>query len=151
MKPIFFAKQSDLRKWFEKNHEKETELWIGYYKVGSGIQSITPKESLDEALCFGWIDGIRKSIDDKSYTNRYTPRKSTSNWSDINIKRFKELKKEGLVKPKGDEAFAWRNEKNTKTYSSEQKNLALGDTYEKIFKKNKKAWEFFKAQVPSYR
>jgi uncharacterized protein YdeI (YjbR/CyaY-like superfamily) len=101
MKPIFFKKQSDLRKWFEKNADTATSLLIGYYRVATGKKSIRWPQSVDEALCFGWIDSIRNSIDEESYSIRFTPRKPNSIWSVVNIKKIEELKKLGLMKPKG--------------------------------------------------
>src|SRR5437868_3468723 len=114
MQPIFFAKQSDLRKWFEKNHDKEKELWIGFYKTNSGKPSITWPESVDQALCFGWIDGVRKSLGEDSYVIRFTPRKPKSIWSAINIKKVEELTKLGLMHPAGIDAFNKRDEKKSR-------------------------------------
>jgi uncharacterized protein YdeI (YjbR/CyaY-like superfamily) len=150
MKPTFFSKPSEFRKWLEKNHGKETELWVGFYKKDSGKPSITWPESVDEALCFGWIDGIRKSIDESSYVIRFTPRKPGSIWSAVNIKKMSELEKKGLVYPAGKAAFAKRDAKKSEVYSFEQENVSLGD-YEKVFKKNKKAWSQFEAMAPSYK
>ena len=101
MKPTFFAKQSDFRKWLKKNHKKESELVVGFYKVGSGKPSMTWSQSVDEALCFGWIDGVRKSIDKDSYQIRFTPRKTNSIWSSVNIKKIENLVKQGLMQPAG--------------------------------------------------
>jgi uncharacterized protein YdeI (YjbR/CyaY-like superfamily) len=151
MTPVFFAKQSDLRKWFEKNHDKKEELWIGYYKTKSGKQSISWPQSVDEALSFGWIDGIRKSIDESSYVIRFTRRKPDSIWSAINIKKVEELTRLGLMHPAGIEAFDKRDEKKSRVYSFEQKTIELEDIYEKQFKRNKKAWKFFQSQPPSYQ
>src|ERR1700741_959651 len=108
MAPTFFAKQSDFRKWLQKNHKKETELLVGFYKMGSKKTSITWPESVDQALCFGWIDGVRRSIDEESYTIRFTPRKTTSIWSAINIKKVGELTKAGLMTPEGEKAFSFK-------------------------------------------
>lgn len=105
MKPLFFPKPSDFRKWLVKNHLKEKELLVGYYKVHSNKPSITWSESVDQALCFGWIDGIRRSIDEESYCIRFTPRKPNSNWSEINIQKMAELKEKRLLKPSGIAAF----------------------------------------------
>jgi uncharacterized protein YdeI (YjbR/CyaY-like superfamily) len=104
-RPRFFPSQLDFRKWLEKNHNKETELIVGFYKVGTGKPSLTWSQSVDQALCFGWIDGIRKSIDNESYCIRFTPRKPSSNWSAINIKKVEELTKLGLMKPEGTKHF----------------------------------------------
>ena len=149
MNPLFFPTQSHLRKWFEKNHNKAEELWVGYYKKSSGKLSITWQESVDEALCFGWIDSIRKSIDDESYTNRFTPRREGSTWSAVNTKRIKELIKLGLVKPSGLEVFNKRDKKKTNHYSFEQKEAKFPKEFEKKIKANKRAWNYFQ-KLPPY-
>jgi len=151
MKPTFFAKPSDFRKWLAKNHKTKTELLVGFYKVGSGKPSITWPESVDEALCFGWIDGVRKSIDEHSYTIRFTPRKATSIWSAINIRKMEELTQKGLMQEAGLEIFKKRKEHKSKIYSHENELKELSPAYEKKFKSNKKAWNFFIAQAPSYK
>src|ERR1700749_1534550 len=120
MEPTFFAKQADFRKWLTKNHEKQKELYVGFYKVGSGKPSITWPQSVDEALCFGWIDGVRKSIDEHSYYIRFTPRKPGSIWSAINIKKIEELTQKGLMYPMGIEAFGKRKENKSKVYAYEK-------------------------------
>jgi uncharacterized protein YdeI (YjbR/CyaY-like superfamily) len=147
----FFPTQAEFRKWLEKNHQKETELLVGFYKVASGKPSMTWSQSVDQALCFGWIDGVRKSIDDESYSIRFTPRKSSSNWSAINIKKIEVLTKAGLITPAGQKAFDLRQESKSKIYSYEKEPLLLNAAYEKQFKKNKAAWEFFSKQAPSYK
>ncbi|MBL7996049.1 YdeI/OmpD-associated family protein [bacterium] len=151
MKPIFFSSEPEFRKWLEKNHNTAQELWVGYYKRNSGIPSITWPESVDEALCYGWIDGIRKSVDEKSYMIRFTPRRPKSNWSAVNIKRVAELTKLGLMKPAGIAAFDRRNEKNSEVYSFERKAVKLNKKYEALFRKYTKAWKYFSAQPPSYK
>jgi uncharacterized protein YdeI (YjbR/CyaY-like superfamily) len=151
LKPTFFKSPSDLRKWFEKHHSKEQELWVGYYKKDSGKPSITWPESVDEALCFGWIDGIRKSVDDISYTIRFTPRRARSTWSAVNIKRAGELTNQGRMMPLGLKAFEAREEYRSGIYSYEQRSPELPDPYRRLLKKNKAAWNFFKGQSPSYR
>lgn len=151
MKPQFFPSQSDFRKWLEEHHDSADELWVGYYKKDSGIPSITWPQSVDEALCFGWIDGIRKSVDEKSYTIRFTPRRAKSIWSAINIKRVKELKKLGLMRPSGLAAFEKREEHRSEIYSFERKAVVLDKKYESLFKKNKKAWTVFSTMPPSYK
>ena len=148
---IFFPTQKNLRKWFEKNHKKEKELFVGYYKLSSGKPSITWSQSVDEALCFGWIDSIRKSIDEESYCNRFTPRNPKSNWSAINIKKVEELTKLGLMKPEGLHAFSLRKENNSKIYSYENPTVSFDKSYEKKFKTNKEAWTFFQLTAPSYQ
>src|SRR6188768_796879 len=115
----FFSKQSDFRKWLEKNHKKETELTVGFYRVGLGKPSITWSEAVDEALCFGWIDGIRKKIDDESYSNRFTPRREKSNWSAININKVEDLKKKGLMHPAGLASYEKRESQRSAVYSYE--------------------------------
>lgn len=149
MKPTFFAKPSDFRKWLEKNHEKEPELLVGFYKVGSEKPSITWPESVDEALCFGWIDGVRKSIDDESYSIRFTPRKPKSIWSAVNIKKMEVLKKAGLLKPAGIAAFEKREEKKSKIYSYEKKPEVLSPEFKQQLESNKKAFTFFNTLSPS--
>lgn len=150
MKPIFFKTPLDFRKWLEKNHDKETELLVGFYKTGSGRQSITWPESVDQALCFGWIDGVRKSIDEESYMIRFTPRKKNSIWSAVNTRKIEELKEKGLMMPAGLEAFRHRKEERSSVYSFENKDKGLDADSVKKFKANKKAWDFFQAQAPSY-
>ena len=151
MTPIFFATQSDLRKWFEKNHDKEKELWLGFYKTSSGKQSVTWSESVDQSLCFGWIDGVRKSLGKGSYVIRFTQRKPHSIWSAINIKKIKELTKLGLMHQAGIDVFNKRDEKKSRVYSFEQKNIQLDKDFEKKFRQNKQAWKFFQSQPPSYQ
>lgn len=148
----FFKTPADLRKWFEKNYQSAKEQWVGYYKTDSGKQSITWPESVDQALCFGWIDGIRKSLGDESYTIRFTPRKPTSIWSEINIKKVAELKKQGLMTKEGLHLFENRDTKKSNLYSFEQrKNPQLPAAFVKKFKSNKKAWIFFSSQAPWYQ
>lgn len=127
------------------------ELWVGFYKKDSGKPSITWPQSVDEALCFGWIDGIRKSIDDLSYKIRFTPRKTRSIWSSVNIKRAQELIEQGLMQPAGLKAFAAREENRSGIYSYEQRSPELPDQYAKKLKKDRTAWKFFQEQPPSYR
>lgn len=148
--PKFFKTLAEFRRWLKANHAKSDELLVGFFKVGTGKPSISWKESVDEALCFGWIDGVRKSIDGERYMIRFTPRKATSNWSKVNIKRYGELKQLGLVMPCGATAFE-RSSSKRRDYSYEQKPRKLDDAYEKILRKNKKAWEFFSAQAPWYQ
>lgn len=150
-KPVFFSKPADFRKWLEKNHGKETELLVGFWKVHTGKPSITWPESVDEALCFGWIDGVRKGLDEESYTIRFTPRKPTSNWSGINIKKIEELKKKGLLHPAGLAAFEKRDEKKSRIYAYEMAIMKLDPAYEKKFKANKKAWTWFQSQGDYYK
>ena len=151
MTPTYFATQLDFREWLEKNHDKQTELVVGFYKVDSGKPSITWPESVDQALCFGWIDGIRKSIDSKSYCIRFTPRKPKSIWSAINIRKVEQMNKLGLMHPEGLAAFERRNEQKSIIYSYENRPQTLRGEDEILLKSNPKACEFFQSQPPSYQ
>lgn len=151
MPPTFFPTPADFRRWLEAHHATETELLVGFYKVSSGQPSITWPESVDQALCFGWIDGLRKRIDDESYTIRFTPRKPTSTWSAVNIKRVQELTQLGLMTPAGLKAFEARQENRSGIYSYEQRTAELPPEYAKVLKANRAAWTFFQAQPASYR
>jgi len=148
---IFFPTQKEMHKWFEKNHKKEKELFAGYYKVSTGKPSITWSQSVDEALCFGWIDGVRRSVNDDSYCIRFTPRKPKSNWSAINIKKVEELTRFGLMKPEGLTAFSFRKEEKSKIYAYENPAVGFEKSYEKKFKANKQAWNYFQSKSPSYQ
>ncbi|RED24790.1 uncharacterized protein YdeI (YjbR/CyaY-like superfamily) [Flavobacterium cutihirudinis] len=151
MTPTFFSTQEKFREWLEKHHQKETELLVGFYKVSNKKPSMSWSESVDQALCFGWIDGVRKSIDKESYTIRFTPRKKSSIWSAINIKKIEELTKAGLMKEAGIKAFELRSESKSGIYSHEKEASVLTPEFEKQFKTNKPAWEFFTNQAPSYK
>lgn len=151
MKPKFFKTQSDFRKWLEKNYNKETELIVGYYKVGSAKPSITWSESVDQALCFGWIDSIRRTIDHESYQIRFTRRREDSIWSDINIKKVEDLTQKGLMHSSGLEIFKKRKEHKSGIYSYENTETVLPKEFEKIFKANKLAWAYFQSLAPSYK
>jgi len=151
MTPIFFATPTAFRKWLEKNHQKKTELLVGFYKIDSGKPSITWSQSVDQALCFGWIDGVRKSIDEISYTIRFTPRKPTSIWSAINIRKVEELRSSGLMTSAGEKAFGHKTESKSGIYSHENEPANLDPSFTKLFKKEKVAWEYFNAQAPSYK
>jgi uncharacterized protein YdeI (YjbR/CyaY-like superfamily) len=151
LKPKFFRTPADLRAWLETNHATATELWIGFYTKDSGKLSITWPESVDQALCFGWIDGIRKRVDEISYQIRFTPRRRGSIWSATNIKRAKELVTQKQMRPTGLKAFAARIENKSGIYSYEQRSTELSQRYAKLLKKNKAAWNFFEKQPPSYR
>ena len=140
-----------LRKWFEKNHDKRDELWIGFYKKSSGKGGVTYKEAVDLALCYGWIDGIRKSVDAESYTIRFTPRRARSIWSDVNIKRVKELMKTGVIHEAGMAAYERRREDRSGVYSFERKRRGLSDEYVRKIKANKKAWAYYSSRPPGYR
>lgn len=146
----FFETPDGFRNWLEQFHEKEAELLVGYYKLGSGKPSLTWSQSVDQALCFGWIDGVRRSIDRESYCIRFTPRRSNSNWSAVNIRKMEELTKAGLMRPAGQRVFALRKEK-PENYSYGNPPLDLDPEFEKTFRNNQPAWDFFTHQAPSYR
>jgi uncharacterized protein YdeI (YjbR/CyaY-like superfamily) len=151
MKVTYFKTQADFRKWLEKNHENVLELWVGFHKKSTLKPSITYPEALDEALCYGWIDGVRKSVNETSYTIRFTPRKKQSHWSGVNVKRFNELSKLKLIQPAGLRAFQNSDIKKSLKYAEERKSAKLDSAYEKQFKSDKKAWEFFSTQPPGYQ
>jgi uncharacterized protein YdeI (YjbR/CyaY-like superfamily) len=151
-KPRFFRTLSAWRAWLEENHSGMRELWVGLYKRDSGRSSITWPEAVDGALCFGWIDGVRKSVDTISYKIRFTPRKPRSIWSAINVKRATELSTLGLMHPAGLAAFQKREAKRSEIYAYEQRKAAeLPAAYEKKFRASQAAWKFFRAQAPWYR
>jgi len=147
----YFRTPAELRRWFKTNHAKAEELWVGFYKKGSGQPSVTWPESVDEALCAGWIDGVRKTIDADRYTIRFTPRRRTSIWSAVNIARMKVLSAEKRVLPAGEKAFAARRENKSGIYAYEQRSDRLEEPYASLLAKNKQAWTFFEAQPPWYR
>lgn len=147
----YFESSSEFRKWLEKNHGKATELWVGFYRKGSGRTGISYQESVDEALCFGWIDGVKKKVDDTRYTHRFSPRKSRSIWSAVNIAKVRELTAQGRMAPAGLAAFESRDEKRSVQYSYERESCAFDADLESRFRANAKAWEFFQKQPPGYR
>ena len=149
--PLFFARPKDFRAWLKVHHQTRAELWVGFYKKASGKSSITWPESVDEALCFGWIDGIRKSLDSLSYVIRFSPRQKRSVWSEINMKRVKVLLAEGRIAAAGLRAFQARRENRSGIYSYEQRLDRLPEPYQGKLKKAKAAWTFFQSQPPSYR
>jgi uncharacterized protein YdeI (YjbR/CyaY-like superfamily) len=151
MQPIFFPNTTDLRAWFIENHQSETELIVGYYKKGVDKETITWSDSVDEAICFGWIDGVRKSIDEISYQIRFTPRKATSIWSKVNIEKVERLLAQNLMFPTGIDAFNKRKAEKSMIYAFEQANVELPTDFEEQFKANPKAWDFFTKQAPSYQ
>lgn len=151
MKVTFFTDQYDFREWLEKNHDTQHELMVGYYKIRSGKPSITYPESLDQALCFGWIDGIRKSIDHESYCIRFTPRKPSSSWSQINIRKAEALIQQGLMKASGLKKFEKRKELQKTADSFEEASTQFPPEIENIFIENSAAWEYFIAQSTYYQ
>jgi uncharacterized protein YdeI (YjbR/CyaY-like superfamily) len=151
MKVEFFDSKESFRTWLLHNHLIEKELIVGFYKVGTGRPSMTWSESVDQALCFGWIDGVRRSIDEISYCIRFTPRKPTSIWSAINIQKVENLTKAGLMMEAGLIAYKLRTEEKSKIYSHESESVKLSPIFENEFKQHENAWQFFTSQAPSYR
>lgn len=147
----FFATPSKLRVWFEANHKKAPELWVGMYRKATGKPSVTWPEVVDQALCYGWIDGVRYGLDQASYATRLTPRKARSTWSAVNIKRAGELEKMGLMSESGRVAFAARDEARSRIYSYENRHRGLDPELIPAFKRHAEAWKFFESQPPSYR
>jgi uncharacterized protein YdeI (YjbR/CyaY-like superfamily) len=148
---IYFERPDAFRDWLEEHHADARELLVGFYKKGTGRPSMTWPESVDEALCYGWIDGIRKRVDDERYTIRFTPRKATSTWSAVNVRRVEELTRAGRLTEAGHAAFAARTSDRTATYSYEQRSGSLGSPYEERLAANDAASRFWRAQPPSYR
>jgi len=151
MKERFFQSSSHFRTWLQSSHSTAAELWVGFHKKSSGKPSVTYSEAVNEALCFGWIDGVRKSVTVDAYTVRFTPRKAKSQWSAVNTKRVQKLSDAGLMHAAGLKAFEGATTQ-TRKYSYEQRNNAAFDKEsERQFQANRKAWDFFQAQPPWYR
>jgi uncharacterized protein YdeI (YjbR/CyaY-like superfamily) len=149
---VAFASAAKFRAWLERNHQRATELWIRFDRATAKTGTLTYKQAVDEALCFGWIDGvIGKSVDDASYTRRFTPRKAKSIWSAVNIRRAAELEALGKMTEAGRAALSAREEKRSRVYSFEQENVAFDEAQSKAFRKNKRAWRFFESLPASYR
>ncbi len=151
MDPRFFETPAALRAWLERNHARRDELWVGIHKKGSGLPSVTYAEALDEALCYGWIDGVRRSLDATSYVIRFTPRKARSAWSAVNVRHVARLTRAGRMRPPGLAAFAARDPARTERDSSEREQATLPPEYERLFRAHAKAWTFFQAKPASYR
>jgi uncharacterized protein YdeI (YjbR/CyaY-like superfamily) len=152
VQPIFFASPAEFRRWLKQHHDSARELLVGFYKKASGRPTLTWPESVDEALCFGWIDGVRRSIDAERYTIRFTPRTKGSTWSDVNVRRANALIRDGRMQPAGLRAFQARNPEKTGIYSFEQRTAArLSAAGEARFRANATAWAFFETQPPGYR
>jgi uncharacterized protein YdeI (YjbR/CyaY-like superfamily) len=150
--PIYFASPAEFRAWLEEHHETESEVWVGMWKKATGRPSLTWAQAVDEALCFGWIDGIAKRVDDERHMQRFTPRKPTSNWSAINIANVERLRAEGRMRPAGEAAFGRRRDDRTAIYSYEQrKNPQLEPEEQAQLEANADAWAYFSARPPSYR
>jgi uncharacterized protein YdeI (YjbR/CyaY-like superfamily) len=151
MTPAFFRTPADFRAWLHRYHASEKELWVGFYKVKSAKGGMVYREALDEALCYGWIDGLVKRVDDESYAQRFTPRKKDSTWSLVNIRRVKELVAEGRMHSAGLAAFEGRDEKRAGLYSFEQQQATLAPAFARHLKANRAARDYFEAQPPGYR
>lgn len=151
MEPIYFSTPGAFREWLEAHHDKAEELWVGYWKKATGKPSLTWPQSVDQALCFGWIDGVRYRVDDERYKIRFTPRKPSSIWSAVNMNRFPELEAAGMVHPAGRAAWERRSGEKSKRYAYERENIRLTPAYLKRFKANEEAWAFFRKLPPSVR
>ena len=150
--PIYFETAAAFRAWLEEHHETETEVWVGMWKRATGKQSVTWAEAVDEALCFGWIDGLVRRVDDKRHMQRFTPRKPTSNWSAINIANVERLRSAGRMRPAGEAAFARRRDDRTAVYSHEQReNPVFTAEEEAQLEADAAAWAYWSARPPSYR
>src|SRR4051794_33233630 len=150
-KPKFFKTPADFRRWLERHHESKDELIVGFYKRGSGKPSITWAESVAEALCFGWIDGVRRSAGPDAYTIRFTPRRRGSHWSQVNVDLVERLEAEGRMTAAGRAAFAARREDRTARFAYEQGEVSFDADQEAAFRADAPAWSWFSAQAPSYR
>lgn len=151
-KPTFFATQASFREWLDRNHEREPELLVGFHKSASGKPSITWPEAVEEALCFGWIDGVRRSLGDESYAVRFTPRKPRSTWSAVNIAKAKRLIATGRMTPAGARVFeAGADERSAVSAYERRHASSLSAAQEREFRRSRDAWDWFRAQPPSYR
>ncbi len=151
MSPAFFETPADFRAWLAEHHAAATELLVGFYKKGSGRPSLTWPESVDEALCYGWIDGVRRGVDAGSYTVRFTPRKAGSIWSSVNIEKVRVLTELGRMQPAGLAAFEARKADRSGVYSHEQGDVAMPEPYLGLLRADAAAWAFFERQPASYR
>src|SRR5690242_1823009 len=151
MPPKFFTSPKQFRQWLERNHDRSAELLVGFHKKSVAKKSITYAEALDEALCFGWIDGVRKSFDETSYTIRFTPRKPRSIWSNVNVRHVERLTKEGRMAEPGIKAYSLRDPNRTGIYAFENEAREFSPEFEKKFRANKSAWQFFQSEPPSIR
>jgi uncharacterized protein YdeI (YjbR/CyaY-like superfamily) len=149
--PTYFATPEDFRRWLAKHHASADELWVGYWKKATSVASVTWPETVDEALCFGWIDGLRKSVDVERYKIRFTPRRAGSHWSAVNLRRVAALIEGGRMRPPGMAAFEAREPKKSGQYSFERKNAAFTAAQRRRFREEPDAWAFFKSQPPGYR
>jgi len=149
--PIFFRSATGFRRWLQTHHETAPEVWVGFFKKDSGKQGLTYEEAVDQALCYGWIDGIKKRVDEDGYTHRFSPRRSKSVWSTINIRRARRLKRLGIMQPRGLEAFDKRDPARSGIYSFESRPKRFAPALDRRFRADKKGWAFFQAQPPGYR
>jgi uncharacterized protein YdeI (YjbR/CyaY-like superfamily) len=150
--PVFFTSAGEWRAWLERHHAQATEVWVGYHRTSTGLPSLTWPQSVDEALCFGWIDGVRKRVDSERYKIRFTPRRPRSHWSAVNVARVRELTEQGRMRPDGLRAFAQRREEATAQASHERTEpAALRDDEERLLRADPAAAAFFDAQPPWYR
>jgi len=147
----FFTDPESFRSWLGAHHDKTDELWVGYYKKATKTPSITWPESVDEALCYGWIDGLRRRIDEKSYMIRFTPRRKNSHWSKINLAKIVALMAEGRLQPPGKAIYEKRNLANIARTAYERKEIRLKPEFEKQFQINQKAWDYFSKRTAPYR
>lgn len=147
----YFSSPDEFRRWLERHHTRASELWVGFHKKGTGRPSLTWPESVDAALCFGWIDGIRKRVDDARYVIRFTPRRESSIWSAINVRRVAVLRREGLMRPAGLAAYARRTRERSGIYAYENRPRTMPPRYQRVFRTRPGAWAFFAAQPPGYR
>lgn len=150
-KALYFDHPLAFRDWLEQNHGQEEELWVGYFKKSTGIPSMTWPQSVDQALCFGWIDGLRKTVDEQRYRIRFTPRRKNSHWSRVNINRIQELHQDGLVRPEVYERFLSRDPKRDQQYSYEQGLEALAQPFIETLQQHATALDFFEQLAPSYK
>lgn len=148
--PVYFPSPAAFRRWLKQHHQSASEVWVGFHRKGTGEPSLTWPESLDEALCFGWIDGIRKKIDATRYAQRFTPRKS-NRWSAINLRRAQALIAAGRMQPAGLKAFQARDRKHSGYSIAQRDGMSLASELEKVFRSNRAAWAFFESQPPGYR
>jgi uncharacterized protein YdeI (YjbR/CyaY-like superfamily) len=152
MEATFFSTPAEFRAWLELHHDTASEVWVGYYKKATGKPTMTWEQAVEEALCFGWIDGKVQRIDDERHRQRFTPRRRGSNWSAVNIAKVAELREQGRMTPAGEAAFAARRDDKSAVYSYERRHeAAFDEEQEAVFRANAPAWEWFNAQSPSYR
>ncbi len=151
MEPTFFRSPDEFRTWLREHHASDQELLLGFYKKRSGVTGFTQAQAVDEALCFGWIDGHVRTLDENRYTARFTPRTPHSIWSAVNIRRAEQLIEQGRMEPAGLKTFTGRDPRQAGRYSFENRPQTLDAADEAAFRANAAAWAFFQAQIPSYQ